>query len=73
MKIDLKLERFLENNSNNSHQTMDINIANNPSMNKGLLDTIISNGTLNNYSDQELWWLQCAVPDEKSFELRLKS
>lgn len=54
MNINLGLDRFF-NNQENSFQTMDINIANNPSMNKGLLDSIINNGTLNNYSDQELY------------------
>ena len=54
MNINLGLDRFF-NNQDNSLQAMDINIANNPSMNKGLLDSIINNGTLNNYSDQELY------------------
>lgn len=55
MQINLGLERFFNNKPNDNFQTMDINITNNPSMNRGLLDTIIDNGTLNNYSDQELY------------------
>ena len=55
MRINLGLERFFDNGTDDSFHPMDINIANNPSMNNGLLDTIINNGTLNNYSDQELY------------------
>lgn len=36
-------------------EKVNINIANDPSINKGLLDDIITNGTLNNYSDTDLY------------------
>lgn len=58
MKIDLKLtERFVNNKPDNIYNNANISIANDPSINKGLLDTIIDNGTLNNYSDEELYAL----------------
>lgn len=53
MKINLGLERFFEKKE--PINMVDINIANDPNMNKGLLDMIIDNGTINNYSDQELY------------------
>lgn len=55
MKINLGLDRFFNNKPKENIQTVDININNNPSMNKDLLNTIINNGNLNNYSDQELY------------------
>lgn len=58
MKIDLKLNRFFENKPDNTlAETADINIANNPNINKNLLDMIIDNGTINNYSDEQLYAL----------------
>ena len=54
MKIDLKLDKFFDRPK--EEVTMGrIDIANNPCINTGLLDSIINNGTLNNYSDQQLF------------------
>lgn len=56
MKVDLKLDRFFNNTQKvtfNNNES--INIMNNPNINRGLLDNIISNGTLNNYSDEQLF------------------
>lgn len=57
MKINLGLERFIENKPSNEFDPIDINVFNNPSINRNLLDNIIDNGTINNYSDEELYSL----------------
>lgn len=57
MKVDLNLKRFLQNPDNDLSNTVNVNIVNNPNINKGLLDNIINNGTINNYSDGELYTL----------------
>lgn len=57
MKVDLNLKRFLQKPDNNLSDTVNVNIVNNPNINKGLLDNIINNGTINNYSDGELYTL----------------
>lgn len=57
MRINLGLERFFANQQNQEFKQADINISNNPSINTNLLDTIINNGTLNNYSDEQLFTL----------------
>ena len=54
MKIDLKLDKFFDRPKEEVAMGR-IDIANNPCINTGLLDSIISNGTLNNYSDQQLF------------------
>lgn len=58
MKVDLNLERFINKEPEvKLDKPVDVNIANNPNINKGLLDTIINTGTLNNYTDNELYAL----------------
>lgn len=58
VKIGLDLNKFTKNpNRQEFKQTTDINVANNPSINTNLLDTIINNGTLNYYSDEQLFVL----------------
>lgn len=57
MKVDLNLKRFLQKPDNDLSNTVNVNIVNNPNINKGLLDNIINNGTINNYSDGELYTL----------------
>lgn len=57
MKVDLNLKRFLQKPDNDLSDTVNVNIVNNPNINKGLLDNIINNGTINNYSDGELYTL----------------
>ena len=54
MKIDLKLDKFFDRPKEEVAMGR-IDIANNPCITTGLLDSIISNGTLNNYSDQQLF------------------
>lgn len=55
MKIDLRLDRFL--NNKNDNPLTNVNIISNPTVNKGLLNDIINNGSINNYTDQELYEL----------------
>ena len=59
MRVNLNLKRFIDNKKldDTVNINANLNIANNPNINKGLLDTIINNGTLNNYSDSELYTL----------------
>lgn len=58
MKIDLGLDRFFTKSDQKDLQNLtEINIANNPTINTSLLDTIINTGTINNYSDNELYML----------------
>ena len=60
MRINLNLEeKFLNNQATNilKQPVGDINVYNNPNINKGLLDDIINNGTINNYSDEQLYAL----------------
>lgn len=58
MKIDLALDRFLKKEPNIIlNDNVDINVSNNPNINRGLLDNIINTGTINNYSDDELYAL----------------
>lgn len=56
MKVNLDLNRFF-NRPQEENVNVSVDIANNPNMNKGLLDEIISTGTINNYSDEELFGL----------------
>lgn len=59
MKVKLNLENKILNNQTQipSFNNISINVADNPNLNKGLLNSIISNGTINNYSDEELYVL----------------
>lgn len=58
MRVNLNLEdKFLNNKPHDLYTNMDINISNNPNINKGLLDNIIDTGTINNYSDEQLYTL----------------
>ena len=57
MKIDLGLDRFFMNPNKQEFGPADINVSENPNININLLDSIISNGTLNNYSDEQLFTL----------------
>lgn len=54
--IDLQ-QKILNSPYNQEPVYTTINIFNNPNINQGLLDNIINNGTINNYSDQELYSL----------------
>lgn len=56
VKLDFKVNKFIDNTPKTEYVTS-INIANNPNINGSLLDNIINNGTINNYSDQELFIL----------------
>ena len=55
MKVNINYDKFFDSNSKTIDMTETLNVANNPSINTGLLDSIISNGTINNYSDGELY------------------
>ena len=56
MKVNINYDKFFDSNSTKTiDMTETLNVANNPSINTGLLDSIISNGTINNYSDNELY------------------
>lgn len=59
MRINVNLENKILNTTPQPIQINigSINVADNPNLNKGLLDTIINNGTINNYSDEELYSL----------------
>lgn len=58
MKINIDLEnKILNTKPSELYNNASINVANNPNLNKNLLDTIINNGTINNYSDEELYTL----------------
>lgn len=59
MKLNINLENKILDTPQRPIQTNtgSVNIAENPNLNKGLLDTIINNGTINNYSDDELYVL----------------
>lgn len=58
MKFNLNLEnKILNKTPTTFNNTAEINVAQNPNLNKGLLDSIINNGTINNYSDQDLYYL----------------
>lgn len=58
MKINLGLDRFVNREpSNVLKDTVDISVSDNPNINKSLLDSIINNGTITNYSDEELYAL----------------
>ena len=56
MNINLGLDKFFKNNEPVFGRG-EVNISNNPNVNSNLLDTIINNGTINNYSDQQLFTL----------------
>lgn len=56
MRVNLNLNRFF-NKPQKENVNVNVDIINNPEMNKGLLDEIISNGTINNYSDEQLFGL----------------
>lgn len=57
MKIDLNLEKFFENKPKQVPNMANINIAGNPNINKSLLDMVIDNGTINQYTDEQLYEL----------------
>lgn len=57
MKVNLRLERFFENKEEDEFIPVQINIANNPAINRDLLDNIISTGSINNYTDEQLFML----------------
>lgn len=54
MKVNLNFDKFF-NNKQQDIPNESINVINNPNMNKGLLDNIIDTGTLNNYTDEQLF------------------
>lgn len=55
MSLNFNFEKFMKQDTSPLNDTININIANSPEINKGLLNTIIDNGTINNYSDAELY------------------
>lgn len=55
--LDLRLDRFFENRQEQKFIPATISIYDNPNINKNLLDDIINNGTINNYSDEQLFIL----------------
>lgn len=58
MRLNLNLENKISNNPTPSlNNIASINVFNNPNLNRNLLDNIINNGTINNYSDAELYTL----------------
>ena len=54
--MDLLMEKFIKAQPEPVY-AKPISIFNNPNINQGLLDSIINNGTLNNYSDEDLFIL----------------
>lgn len=56
VKLDFKVNKFIDNTPEVKYVSS-INIANNPNINGSLLDDMINNGTINNYSDEELFIL----------------
>lgn len=59
MRININLEDKVLNTPQRPIQTNTaiVNVAENPNLNRGLLDNIINTGTINNYSDEELYIL----------------
>lgn len=53
MKINY--DKFFNNPNKVKFENVNVNIADNPSINKNLLDRIINTGTMNNYTDQQLF------------------
>lgn len=58
MKVNFNFDKFVQYEKTKPlSENVNLNISENPNINKGLLDSIINNGTINNYSDEELYEL----------------
>lgn len=56
MNIHIDFDKFIKSNQSDTiNMTDTLDIINNPNINIGLLDSIISNGTINNYTDDQLF------------------
>ncbi len=55
MNVNIDFSKFFESKQPEINIADTVDILNNPNINNGLLDSIISNGTINNYTDNDLF------------------
>lgn len=55
MNVNIDFSKFFESKQPEINIADTVDIVNNPNINNGLLDSIISNGTINNYTDNDLF------------------